>query len=30
MTERVEDAGHWLQLDRPDEVTRLFLDFLPV
>ena len=28
--ERVEAAGHWLQLDRPDEVTRLLLDFLPV
>jgi len=26
--ERVEDAGHWLQLDRPDAVIDLLLDFL--
>ncbi|MCT4352307.1 alpha/beta fold hydrolase [Streptomyces sp. Je 1-79] len=26
--ERVEDAGHWLQLDRPDRVNALLLDFL--
>lgn len=26
--ERVEHAGHWLQLDRPDEVNRLILDFI--
>jgi pimeloyl-ACP methyl ester carboxylesterase len=25
---RVEDAGHWMQLDRPDEVNQLLLDFL--
>jgi len=25
---RVEDAGHWLQLDRPDAVNELLLDFL--
>lgn len=27
--ERVEGAGHWLQLDAPDAVNRLLLDFLP-
>ena len=26
--ERVEGAGHWLQLDAPDEVDALLLDFL--
>jgi pimeloyl-ACP methyl ester carboxylesterase len=26
--ERVEGAGHWLQLDAPDEVNTLLLDFL--
>lgn len=26
--ERVEDASHWLQLDRPDRVNELLLDFL--
>jgi pimeloyl-ACP methyl ester carboxylesterase len=26
--ERVEGASHWLQLDRPDHVNRLLLDFL--
>jgi pimeloyl-ACP methyl ester carboxylesterase len=26
--ERVEDAGHWLQLDAPDKVNALLLDFL--
>jgi hypothetical protein len=26
--ERVEDAGHWLQLDAPDKVNDLLLDFL--
>ena len=26
--ERVEGAGHWMQLDRPDEVTRLLVDYL--
>jgi pimeloyl-ACP methyl ester carboxylesterase len=25
---RVEDAGHWMQLDRPAEVNELLLDFL--
>jgi pimeloyl-ACP methyl ester carboxylesterase len=25
---RVADAGHWLQLDRPDAVNQLLLDFL--
>lgn len=27
--ERVEDAGHWLQLDQPEAVNTLLLDFLP-
>ena len=27
--ERVEGAGHWVQLDKPDEVNRLLLDFRP-
>ncbi len=27
--ERLENAGHWLQLDAPEAVTRLLLDFLP-
>ncbi|MEU7010282.1 alpha/beta fold hydrolase [Streptomyces sp. NPDC046332] len=26
--ERIEDAGHWLQLDQPDRVNALLLDFL--
>ncbi|MFJ9828814.1 alpha/beta fold hydrolase [Streptomyces sp. NPDC101160] len=26
--ERVEDAGHWLQLDQPEKVNELLLDFL--
>lgn len=26
--ERMEDAGHWLQLDQPDRVNALLLDFL--
>jgi pimeloyl-ACP methyl ester carboxylesterase len=26
--ERVDDASHWLQLDRPDRVNELLLDFL--
>jgi len=26
--ERIEDAGHWLQLDAPDKVNALLLDFL--
>ena len=26
--ERVEGAGHWLQLDAPDTVNALLLDFL--
>jgi pimeloyl-ACP methyl ester carboxylesterase len=25
---RVEDAGHWLQLDRPEALNQLLLDFL--
>lgn len=28
--ERVEEAGHWLQLDRPETVNDLLLDFLPL
>ena len=27
--ERVEGAGHWMQLDAPDRVSELLLDFLP-
>ncbi len=27
--ERIDGAGHWIPLDRPDEVSRLLLDFLP-
>ena len=27
--ERLEGAGHWMQLEKPDEVSRLLLDFLP-
>jgi len=27
--ERIEGAGHWVQLEQPDEVNRLLLDFLP-
>jgi pimeloyl-ACP methyl ester carboxylesterase len=27
--ERVEGPGHWLQLEAPDEINRLLLDFLP-
>jgi hypothetical protein len=26
--ERIEDAGHWLPLDAPDEVNKLLLGFL--
>ncbi|MET9373718.1 alpha/beta fold hydrolase [Streptomyces sp. NPDC002992] len=26
--ERVENAGHWLQLDRPEKINALLLDFL--
>jgi pimeloyl-ACP methyl ester carboxylesterase len=26
--ERLEDAGHWMQLDAPDEVNRLLVEFL--
>ena len=25
---RIEDAGHWMQLDAPDTVNGLLLDFL--
>ena len=28
--ERVDDAGHWMQLEQPAAVTDLLLDFLPV
>ena len=28
--ERLEGPGHWMQLEAPDEVNRLLLDFLPV
>jgi len=27
--ERVEGPGHWMQLEAPDELNRLLLDFLP-
>jgi pimeloyl-ACP methyl ester carboxylesterase len=27
--ERLEGPGHWLQLDAPDQVNALLLDFLP-
>jgi pimeloyl-ACP methyl ester carboxylesterase len=28
--ERIEGPGHWLQLDAPEEVNRLLLDFLAI
>ena len=27
--ERIEGPGHWMQLEAPDEVNGLLLDFLP-
>ena len=27
--ERLEGPGHWMQLDAPDRVNALLLDFLP-
>jgi pimeloyl-ACP methyl ester carboxylesterase len=27
--ERIEGAGHWMQLEAPEDVNRLLLDFLP-
>ena len=27
--ERIDDVGHWRQLEAPEEVNRLLLDFLP-
>lgn len=27
--ERIEGAGHWMQLERPEETSNLLLDFLP-
>ncbi len=27
--ERLDGPGHWMQLEAPDEVTRLLIDFLP-
>ena len=27
--ERLEGPGHWMQLEAPDDVNRLLLDFLP-
>ena len=27
--ERLDGPGHWMQLDAPDDVNRLLLDFLP-
>jgi pimeloyl-ACP methyl ester carboxylesterase len=26
--ERVDDAGHWMQLDQPEQINRLLVDFL--
>jgi pimeloyl-ACP methyl ester carboxylesterase len=26
--ERIEGAGHWMQLDRPDRINELLLEFL--
>jgi pimeloyl-ACP methyl ester carboxylesterase len=27
--ERIDGPGHWMQLEAPDEVSRLLIDFLP-
>jgi len=27
--ERLDGPGHWMQLEEPDKVTALLLDFLP-
>ncbi|MBV9049183.1 MAG: hypothetical protein JOY58_12990 [Solirubrobacterales bacterium] len=27
--ERLEGVGHWMQLEAPDAVSRLLIDFLP-
>jgi pimeloyl-ACP methyl ester carboxylesterase len=27
--ERLDGPGHWMQLEAPDDVTRLLIDFLP-
>ena len=27
--ERIEGPGHWMQIEAPDAVNRLLLDFLP-
>ena len=27
--ERIDGPGHWMQLEAPDEVSSLLLDFLP-
>jgi pimeloyl-ACP methyl ester carboxylesterase len=27
--ERIDGVGHWMQLEAPEEVNRLLLDFLP-
>jgi pimeloyl-ACP methyl ester carboxylesterase len=27
--ERIEGAGHWIQLEKPDELNQLLIDFLP-
>jgi pimeloyl-ACP methyl ester carboxylesterase len=27
--ERIDEVGHWMQLEAPEEVNRLLLDFLP-
>jgi pimeloyl-ACP methyl ester carboxylesterase len=26
---RIDDAGHWMQLEAPEQINRLLLDFLP-
>ena len=27
--ERIDDAGHWIPLDTPEQLNKLLLDFLP-
>ena len=28
-SERIDGAGHWMQLEVPDTINRLLVDFLP-